>query len=69
MDSMFGPLEEMFDLNDDGKLDPIEFGVMMEVITDGDKDIELHTDSDYDDDDDLLDDEDSYFNDDEDEDD
>lgn len=56
MDNMFGSLGEMFDLNDDGKLDPIEFGVMMEVINGEDEDISLNED--FDDDDFFADDED-----------
>lgn len=32
MDNMFGPFGEMFDFNNDGKLDLLEFGVMMNVL-------------------------------------
>lgn len=47
MSDMLNPLEEIFDLNGDGKLDSIEFGVMMEVINDEEKDISLHRDYNY----------------------
>lgn len=32
MDNMFGPFGEIFDFNNDGKLDLLEFGVMMNVL-------------------------------------